>query len=99
MAEPAKRRTLRRGQWTKPYDFCPLSGVFIGSPILRCGVLAATLVTALAATRLVAAEPTLLTPEQIADGWISLFDGETLFGWQPTSDADWKVEDGEIRVS
>jgi hypothetical protein len=40
-----------------------------------------------------------LTPEQIADGWISLFDGETLFGWHPTSDANWKVQDGAITVS
>jgi hypothetical protein len=47
----------------------------------------------------IAAEPNQLTPEQIADGWISLFDGETLFGWQPTSNANWTVEDGEIHVS
>jgi hypothetical protein len=40
-----------------------------------------------------------LTPAQIAEGWINLFDGETLFGWQATSDANWKVENGEIRVS
>jgi hypothetical protein len=52
-----------------------------------------------AATALHAAQPNQLTPEQIAEGWISLFDGETLFGWQPTSDANWKVEDGAITVS
>jgi hypothetical protein len=46
-----------------------------------------------------AAQPNQLTPDQIAEGWINLFDGETLFGWQPTSDANWKVENGEIRVS
>ena len=40
----------------------------------------------------------VITPEQAAEGWIALFDGETLFGWQPTSDANWRVEDGEIRV-
>lgn len=44
------------------------------------------------------AEHNRLTLEQIADGWISLFDGETLFGWEPTSKADWRVEDGVIRV-
>ncbi|MCH2594887.1 MAG: DUF1080 domain-containing protein [Pirellulales bacterium] len=37
-----------------------------------------------------------LTPEQIAAGWISLFDGETLFGWKPTSDVDWQVREGAI---
>ncbi|MCA9230423.1 MAG: DUF1080 domain-containing protein [Planctomycetales bacterium] len=45
------------------------------------------------------AAPNQLTPEQIRDGWISLFDGETLFGWQPTSDVDWQVADGEIRAT
>lgn len=45
------------------------------------------------------AKPNQLTAEQIAEGWISLFDGETLFGWTPTSDANWKVEEGAIAVS
>ena len=40
-----------------------------------------------------------LSRDQIQDGWISLFDGETLFGWKPVSQADWRVENGEIRVS
>ena len=40
-----------------------------------------------------------LTDEQVRDGWIALFDGETLFGWQATSDADWSAEGGEVRVS
>lgn len=39
-----------------------------------------------------------LSEEQIDEGWIALFDGETLFGWQPTSDANWHVEDKVIRV-
>ncbi|QDT74297.1 3-keto-disaccharide hydrolase [Lacipirellula limnantheis] len=43
--------------------------------------------------------PNQLTAEQIAEGWISLFDGETLFGWTPTSDANWKVKEGSITVS
>ena len=45
------------------------------------------------------AKPNQLTPEQIVEGWISLFDGETLFGWTPTSKANWKVEAGAIAVS
>jgi hypothetical protein len=46
----------------------------------------------------------VITPEQAAEGWIALFDGQAplegqpLFGWQATSDANWRVEDGEIRV-
>ena len=38
-----------------------------------------------------------LTPEQISDGWISLFDGHTLFGWQSNnSEINWTVADGAI---
>ncbi len=40
-----------------------------------------------------------LAKTDVFDGWISLFDGETLFGWKPESDANWQVVDGEIRVS
>ncbi len=46
-----------------------------------------------------AAEPNTLSPAEIADGWILLFDGETTYGWTPTSQADWKVADGVISVS
>jgi len=45
-----------------------------------------------------AAEPQLLSEELLAEGWIQLFDGETLFGWEPASDANWRVEDGAIVV-
>ncbi|WP_437224564.1 3-keto-disaccharide hydrolase [Planctomicrobium sp. SH661] len=39
----------------------------------------------------------LLTTDQIATGWIALFDGETLFGWIPDNqDVNWKVEHGAI---
>jgi hypothetical protein len=40
-----------------------------------------------------------LTPEELADGWILLFDGETDFGWKAASQANWKVADGAISVS
>lgn len=41
-----------------------------------------------------AAEP--LTPEQAAEGWIALFDGESTFGWKTTGDVD--VADGILHV-
>ena len=41
----------------------------------------------------------LLSAAELADGWISLFDGQTLFGWKAGSQADWRVEDGVIVVS
>ncbi|NLF73456.1 MAG: DUF1080 domain-containing protein [Candidatus Anammoximicrobium sp.] len=43
-------------------------------------------------------EPVLLGSDELAEGWISLFDGQTLFGWKADSQADWRVEDGTIVV-
>ncbi|MHB0955092.1 MAG: 3-keto-disaccharide hydrolase [Pirellulaceae bacterium] len=40
----------------------------------------------------------LLSDELLDEGWIALFDGETLFGWQPATQADWRVENGTIVV-
>jgi len=42
--------------------------------------------------------PNALSEEELNDGWILLFDGETTFGWKPTSDANWQVADGVISV-
>src|SRR5947207_603563 len=44
------------------------------------------------------AEPRLLPQKLLDQGWISLFDAETLFGWQATGDAKWEVAGGEIRT-
>ena len=43
--------------------------------------------------------PVMLTKEELAAGWIALFDGETLFGWKAHSEADWKVDSGAIVVT
>lgn len=43
--------------------------------------------------------PNQLTPAELAEGWILLFDGQTTFGWQATSQANWQVADGAITVS
>ena len=40
-----------------------------------------------------------LTPQEQADGWLQLFDGETLFGWRIAGEADFAVVDGTIRVT
>lgn len=45
-----------------------------------------------------APEPVLLPSDELDAGWISLFDGGTLYGWTPDSQADWRVEDGTIVV-
>ncbi len=40
-----------------------------------------------------------LTAAEQAEGWLLLFDGETLFGWQAAGQADFRVVDGVIRVT
>ena len=40
------------------------------------------------------AKPNTLTPKEIADGWLLLFDGETTFGWKIDGEA--KVEKGML---
>jgi len=39
-----------------------------------------------------------LSPKEIEDGWISLFDGETLFGWKANNETNWTVSDGVIQA-
>jgi hypothetical protein len=45
------------------------------------------------------AEPKLLPQDLLDDGWISLFDGETLYGWQTTGETKWDVADSAIHTS
>ena len=42
-------------------------------------------------------KPNTLTPKEIADGWLMLFDGETTFGWKVV-EGDVKVENGVLVV-
>ncbi len=39
-----------------------------------------------------------LSATELAAGWISLFDGETMFGWENASDANFRVEQGAVVV-
>jgi hypothetical protein len=41
-------------------------------------------------------KPNTLTPKEIADGWILLFDGETTFGWEIQGEA--QVDNGSLVV-
>jgi hypothetical protein len=43
--------------------------------------------------------PNTLTAEEVADGWLLLFDGQTLFGWKAANEANWAVADGVISAS
>jgi hypothetical protein len=42
------------------------------------------------------AKPNTLTPKEIADGWILLFDGETTFGWKATNESRWTIAEGML---
>lgn len=52
-----------------------------------------------------AMQPPSTTPEgelseaSVSAGWISLFDGESLFGFKSESEVDWKVVDGAITAT
>ena len=40
-----------------------------------------------------------LTRDEIAEGWIRLFDGRTLFGWKSNGPLEWSVVDGKIAAN
>src|SRR5262245_50351116 len=42
---------------------------------------------------------TALTPKEISEGWVLLFDGETTFGWKARGNANWAVKDGMIEAN
>ncbi len=46
-----------------------------------------------------AQQPNTLTPQEVRDGWILLWDGETDFGWEWHGDAVWTFRDGILKAS
>lgn len=66
---------------------------------LASRVFAAVVVVLSSPALLPAAPANQLTPSELAEGWILLFDGQSLFGWQPASQTNWAVADGAIRAS
>jgi hypothetical protein len=65
---------------------------------MRMRTSALVIVVLFANRSLQSAEPKFLPWELLDDGWISLFDGETMFGWQTSGEAKWDVADREIRT-
>ncbi len=41
-------------------------------------------------------KPNTLTPKEVADGWLLLFDGEDTFGWKALDDSKWSVVEGML---
>src|SRR5258708_554230 len=39
-----------------------------------------------------------LTPKEISDGWILVFDGETDYGWKSNAGAAWTVKEGALEA-
>ena len=67
--------------------------------LLRLAGCASLIVLAVFGGAIAAGGENTLSREELAEGWVLLFDGQTLFGWQPASKADWKVADGVISAS
>lgn len=82
--------------WTRP---TMKHGIWITKIVIAGLVL---LITTETLARQDKAKPANLTPgisaAEVEQGWLSLFDGESLFGWKAESNANWRVVDGEIRV-
>jgi hypothetical protein len=57
-----------------------------------------SLILALSFGSALAAENKLnsLAPQEIAEGWILLFDGQTDFGWAPRGQSKWAVQEGAL---
>ncbi|MHB8736866.1 MAG: 3-keto-disaccharide hydrolase, partial [Terriglobales bacterium] len=64
-----------------------------------CGMGMTAAMLLLAAPLRAAETHNALTAEELAEGWILLFDGVTDFGWKAATEANWKVADGVISVS
>jgi len=74
------------------------SHLLIVATILFFGI-RAELSAAETPTPAAAAKPNTLSSAEQADGWLLLFDGQTLFGWKPSSNANWQAVDGTLTAS
>jgi hypothetical protein len=60
----------------------------------RTVLLSLCLVSFLAPGLMGESKPNTLTPQELAEGWILLWDGETTFGWEALGKAEWKINEG-----
>lgn len=73
----------------------------VGNPSAQSGTAGGPTADNAAETFAASAESLLSARLPLAEtdqGWVRLFDGVTLFGWQAGVPANWRVEDGAIRV-
>ncbi|MDA1313393.1 MAG: DUF1080 domain-containing protein [Acidobacteria bacterium] len=62
---------------------------------MRCAAL--MLILGLMSSFALVAADNALTPAEVEQGWILLWDGKTEYGWEWHGDARWKVEDGLLK--
>jgi len=62
----------------------------------RFGLMALALLSILAVAAAEEAKLNTLTPEEISEGWMLLFDGESTFGWEPRVGTKWAVREGAL---
>jgi hypothetical protein len=59
---------------------------------MRSGIVWLGLIGGLVAAQ----EPNALTPKESSEGWLLLFDGKSLNGWEVHGTGDWKVDGGAL---
>ncbi len=65
--------------------------------MLHCALALAFLLVGVGSTFAAdASKSNTLSPQEIRDGWLLLFDGQTLFGWTSADLAKWTVKDGHL---
>jgi hypothetical protein len=62
----------------------------------RLWVLGAAVLAVLLVPAGLSAKPNTLTPKEIAEGWVLLFDGKTTKGWTSPNASKWTVVDGML---
>jgi hypothetical protein len=82
----------------QPFTYHPLTSVFIMRSATS-HLLLITLISLAFTSEAIAQKPNQLSEQELTEGWISLFDGNSLYGWRPVTKANWQVTDGAITVS
>jgi Domain of Unknown Function (DUF1080) len=66
--------------------------------VLKCWMQPLLLALLLSMNLSAEGKPNALSPQEVADGWVLLWDGATTFGWESHGKAEWKIadEDGVV---
>ena len=75
-----------------------LAGLIVTESVAQTVVIQAQVKAELAAERVLPQPPahSQLTPKEVAEGWIALFDGETTFGWHSPNGSKWTLVEGML---